>query len=291
MDHLFCAVALPMWRMWSPASVQNDHTAAPVKVAAPELLEPSEPSEPPEPTPARAGTLGNLPPEPTPARAGTCRNPPEPASGTCFETYTSTPARAGTFRNLPPEPAPATRAGTHRSLSGLKTPLAYAVGQKIRADIPPWSWRSTVNSINWLSNFNARMARWQHLRLNSALPPLAYRHQHQAKHPDSSVLVVCLQTLWALFCRHEFSAKIEVRHSTTQHLTALDPFQVGRLHCNFPWRLPWPSLGFQMTKAAFGSMSGPMVYELEGEQLKKCRERFLLFVNEHLTTCYIMLSL
>ena len=37
---------------------------------------------------------------------------------------------SGTFRNLPPEPAPATRTGTHRRLSGLKTPLAYAVGEK-----------------------------------------------------------------------------------------------------------------------------------------------------------------
>ena len=41
------------------------------------------------------------------------------------------PELSGTFRNLPPEPAPATRTGTHRSLSGLKTPLAYAVGEKL----------------------------------------------------------------------------------------------------------------------------------------------------------------
>ena len=127
---------------------------------------------PPEPTPAHAGTLRNLlepasrtytskhrnspepsgtfrnlPPEPTPAHAGTLRNLLEPAS----RTYTSkrrnspelsgtlrnlppepTPAHTGTLRNLPPEPAPATRTGTHRSLSGLKTPLAYAVGEKSR---------------------------------------------------------------------------------------------------------------------------------------------------------------
>ena len=80
-----------------------------------------------------SGTFRNLPPEltilhqnspepyrnlfsePTPADAGTLRNSPEPS---------------GTFRNLPPEPAPATRTGTHRSLSGLKTPLACAVGEK-----------------------------------------------------------------------------------------------------------------------------------------------------------------
>ena len=41
----------------------------------------------------------------------------------------TTPELSGTFRNLAPEPAPATRTGTHRSLSGLKTPLAYAVGE------------------------------------------------------------------------------------------------------------------------------------------------------------------
>ena len=73
------------------------------------------------------------------------RNSPEP-SGTCLQNlhhFTKelsrtfwnpppepTPAHSGTFRNLPPEPAPATRTGTRRSLSGLKTPLAYAVGEK-----------------------------------------------------------------------------------------------------------------------------------------------------------------
>ena len=70
----------------------------------------------------------------TPEPSEIFRNLPEPASG----TYTilqrnspnllepappePTPAHSGTFRNLPPEPAPVTRAGTHRSLSGLKTP-------------------------------------------------------------------------------------------------------------------------------------------------------------------------
>ena len=88
---------------------------------------------PPEPTPAHAGTMRklhqhsgtfqNLPPEPTPAHTGTLRNLPEPSH---------TPEPSGTFRNLPPEPAPATRTGTHRSLSGLKTPLAYAVGEKVQ---------------------------------------------------------------------------------------------------------------------------------------------------------------
>ena len=63
----------------------------------------------------------------TPEPSGTFRNlPPEP-----------TPAHAGTLRNLPPEPAPATRTGTHRSLSGLKTPLAYAVGEKTFIVVKP----------------------------------------------------------------------------------------------------------------------------------------------------------
>ena len=110
---------------------------------------------PPEPTPAHSGTLRNLP-EPsgtclgnlhrfTMFYTGTLRNLPEPASGTytilqrnypepsgtCLRNiHQHTPELSGTFRNLPPEPAPATRTGTHRSLSGLKTPLAYAVGEK-----------------------------------------------------------------------------------------------------------------------------------------------------------------
>ena len=91
---------------------------------------------PPEPTPAHTGTLRNLrnlPPEPTPAHTGTLRNLPEPASG----TYTSTHWNLPEFQNLPPEPAPATRTGTHRSLSGLKTPLAYAVGEK-RNKVHTW---------------------------------------------------------------------------------------------------------------------------------------------------------
>ena len=81
-------------------------------------------------TPELSGTFRNPPPEPTPAHTGTLRNLPEPASGTHTSTRRNSPEPSGTFRNLPPEPAPATRTGTHRSLSGLKTPLAYAVGEK-----------------------------------------------------------------------------------------------------------------------------------------------------------------
>ena len=114
---------------------------------------------PPEPAPARAGTLRN-PPQPSGTHNSTHRNPPELASGTYTSIHRNlpqpsgtclrnlhqhtpepsgtfrnlppepTPAHTGTLRNLPSEPAPATRTGTHRSLSGLKTPLAYAVGEK-----------------------------------------------------------------------------------------------------------------------------------------------------------------
>ena len=94
--------------------------------------------------PEPSGTFRDLPPEPTPAHtrnlhqpqnspelSGTLRNSPE-LSGTClWNLHQHTPEPSGTnFRNLSPEPAPATRTGTHRSLFGLKTPWAYAVGEK-----------------------------------------------------------------------------------------------------------------------------------------------------------------
>ena len=108
------------------------------------LLEPSSTSctntgrNPPEPPTL---IFRNLTPETTLAQIGTLRNLLEAASG----TYTSThwepsgigsrnlkhhiPEPSGTFGNLPPEPAPATRTGTHRRLSGLKTPLIYVIGE------------------------------------------------------------------------------------------------------------------------------------------------------------------
>ena len=124
---------------------------------------------PPEPTPAYTRTLRNLAGTClrnlhhfTPELSGTFRNlPPEP-----------TPAYAGTFRNLPPEPAPATRTGTHRSLSGLKTPLAYAVGEKC---IPlPGSWINV-----WQKNC---LLPWISLSLNQHgtrnKQTVAYLHRH-----------------------------------------------------------------------------------------------------------------
>ena len=129
------------------------------------LRNPPEPSEPclrnlHQHAPELSRTLRNLPrpsgtnlsepsgtyllnlrqhtPEP-PKSSGTCLRKlhhftPE-LSGTfqnCLRNlHQHTPEFSGTFRNLPPELAPATRTGTHRSLSGLKTPLAYAVGEKI----------------------------------------------------------------------------------------------------------------------------------------------------------------
>ena len=94
-------------------------------------------------TPELAGSLRN-PPEPSGTGlrnlhqhqnslelSGTLRNSPVP-SGTCL-CMEPIPAHTGTFRNfrnLSPEPALATRTSTHRSLSGLKTPLPYAGGEK-----------------------------------------------------------------------------------------------------------------------------------------------------------------
>ena len=88
-----------------------------------------EPTSKTLPTPFYTGTPGNLVELASGTHTSTLRNPPEP-SGTCRRNlHQHTPELSGTFRNLPPEPAPATRTGTHRSLSGLKTPLAYAVGE------------------------------------------------------------------------------------------------------------------------------------------------------------------
>ena len=90
-------------------------------------------------TPEPPEIFRNLPPEPL--YTGTFRNPPPDhntilhrnspeLSGTRLgNLHHFTPELSGTFRNLPPEPAPATRTGAHRSLSGLKTPLAYAIGK------------------------------------------------------------------------------------------------------------------------------------------------------------------
>ena len=112
--------------------------------------EPSEPYllNPCQHTPEPSEIFRNLPELASGTYTILHRNSREP-SGTRHETYTSTlrnspgpepsgtrlrnlhhPELSGTFRNLSPEPAPATRTGTHRSLSGLKTPLAYAVGEK-----------------------------------------------------------------------------------------------------------------------------------------------------------------
>ena len=155
-------------------------------------------------TPGLSRTFRNLPPEPTPAHTGTLRNLPEPASGTYTSTrrnpaettpalrnlpelasgtYTSThrnppepsgtflrnlhqhtPEPSGTFRNLPPEPAPATRTGTHRSLSGLKTPLAYAVGEKSQySKEVAQTGRSSCGSVHrFFLPFKHRVDLWEH---------------------------------------------------------------------------------------------------------------------------------
>ena len=74
-------------------------------------------------------TLRNLPNPASGTYTTTHRNFWEP-SGRCTRNWNHHTPESGTFGNLPPEPAPATRTGTHRSLSGLKTPLANAVGEK-----------------------------------------------------------------------------------------------------------------------------------------------------------------
>ena len=106
--HSCSAVVLPVWTMSSPKGVQKQShgwSCQGCKAAN------------------HTGTLLNLPKH---------WNSPE-LSGTCLRNlYQHTPEPSGTFRNLTPEPAPATRTGTHRSLSGLKTPLAYAVGEKLK---------------------------------------------------------------------------------------------------------------------------------------------------------------
>ena len=70
--------------------------------------------------PKSSGTFRNLPPEPTPARTGTFRNFPEPS---------------GTFWNRPEPFSGTCSCDPHRHtpqlISGLKTPLAYAVGEQI----------------------------------------------------------------------------------------------------------------------------------------------------------------
>ena len=85
------------------------------------------------------GTFQNLPPEPTPFYTG-LRN-----------LHQHTLELPGTFQNLPPEPAPATRTGTRRILSGLKTLLAYAVGEKY--DAPDQTMWNATNIANWFLRF------------------------------------------------------------------------------------------------------------------------------------------
>ena len=86
-------------------------------------------------TPEPSKILRNLPKLASGTYTILHRNLPEPASGTYTSTRWNSPEPSRTFRNRPeppPQPTPATRTGTHRSLSGLKTPLAYAVGEKYK---------------------------------------------------------------------------------------------------------------------------------------------------------------
>ena len=134
--HSCSAVVLPMWTMSSPKGVQKQsHGCSCQGCKATNhswtFRSTGTLRNPPEPTPAHTGTLRNLLEVASGTYTSTHQNSPEPASGTYTNQHT--PELSGTCWNLALEPAPATRTGTHRSLSGLKTPLAYAVGeQKIK---------------------------------------------------------------------------------------------------------------------------------------------------------------
>ena len=73
--------------------------------------------------PELSGTFQNLPPEPTPAHTGTLRHLPG-------HTPWNLHQHAGTLRNLPEPSSGTCSCDPHRSFSGLKTPVAYAVGEK-----------------------------------------------------------------------------------------------------------------------------------------------------------------
>ena len=194
----FCAVVLPMWTMLSPWSKQShgcscqgckatNHTGTLRNLPNPASGTYTNTGwNSPEPSgtfgglPEPSGTFRNLPPEPTPAYTGTFRNLPELASrtytilrwnspepsGTLRNLHHDTPELSGTFRNPPPEPAPAARTGTHRSLSGLKTPLAYAVGEKKTSPSPPGPTRSFHTQPLWHHTvLLIRLGRAQLLRL------------------------------------------------------------------------------------------------------------------------------
>ena len=101
----FFAVVLLMWTMLSPKGVQNNHMAAPDKVARQQT------------TPELSGTLQNLPELASPTYTSTHRNsPPEPSTPELSGTFRNlpTPAHSVTLRNLP-EPASGTYTTTHRN--------------------------------------------------------------------------------------------------------------------------------------------------------------------------------
>ena len=103
MDNLFCAVALPIWTMWSPASVQNKQSHGCSCHGC------------------RTGTLWNLPNPASGTYTSTLRNPPEPASATYTSPRQNSPELAATFRN-PPEPSgtcPPAHTGTSPELFGI----------------------------------------------------------------------------------------------------------------------------------------------------------------------------
>ena len=118
-DNVIPVIKTITWLLLSRLQGNKPHRNSP---------EPSEPCLRNLHSPEPSGTFRDLP-------EATFRNLPEPTSGTYLRNQppepTHTPELSEAFRNLSPEPAPATRTGTHRSLSGLKTPLAHAVGEYV----------------------------------------------------------------------------------------------------------------------------------------------------------------
>ena len=155
-----------MWTMSSPKGVQNNHMAAPVKVArqqtTPELSRtfrtlPPDPMHqrtdlPPElpsatclrnlhqPAPELSGTLHNLP-ESTTLHTGTLRHLPELASGTYTSTHRNSPELASgtytsTHRNSPEPSSGTCSCDPHRRTPELvwaEDPISLRCWEKIYA--------------------------------------------------------------------------------------------------------------------------------------------------------------
>ena len=212
---------------------QNNH------MAAPGSLQGNKPHQnSPEPSEPCLRNLRNPPPQPTPFYTGTLRDPsgtclpePTPAHAGLRNLHHFTPELSGTFRNRPPahagtlrppEPAPAARTGTHRSLSGLKTPLAYAVGEKISFGGIPNS--SSIDILMPYAIFD--LSRLQRNKPHGNLPePSQPCHQQAGTFPQS-----CLRNL------HQHTPELSASGTFQDLLRQPTPAYTGTLQ-----NLPEPS--------------------------------------------------